>query len=163
VVVLIYLVGALVGAVCGRLMLRATPAGDDWDAWQRADLMGRAAWSWSVTGLLIGALLVGVLGFGLPAWARALLAGPPIGFLIPFAVEGVRRYRRRPPPDAAAPRPRYRLPAAWELVGGAAICALVVFVLGMRGVDLAVAAGLGVGGIFAWSLLEQFLERRGWF
>jgi hypothetical protein len=30
-------------------------------------------------------------------------------------------------------------------------------------VDLAVAAGLGVGGIFAWSLLEQFLERRGWF
>jgi hypothetical protein len=163
VVVSICLVGALVGAVCGRLMLRATPAGDDWHDWQRADLMGRTVWSWLVNALLFGALLVGLLGFGLPAWAQALLVGPPIGFLIPFAVEGVRRRRRRPPPTAASVRRGYRLPAAWELVGGATICALFVFVLGMRGVDLAVAAALGVWVIFVWSLLERFLERRDWF
>jgi hypothetical protein len=155
-------VAALAGAVCGLALVRATNAGDDWDDWQRAELLGDPIWTALINGAVILGLFAGLIGFFLPDWLRVALVAQAFGFCVPFFVEGIRRIRRRPK-RAAPPAGRYQFPSLLELLGAAVLCAATTFVLGLRGVDIAVAAGLGA---FVWtirSLIDQFFDRRNWF
>jgi hypothetical protein len=156
-----FLTGVLAGTLVGLLVLRATPTGEDWDDWQRATLAGDPYVATFVTAVLLGAAGVGCIGLGLPDWARALLLGPVFGFCIPFAVIGIRRYRRRSPDEIAAHRVPYRLPSIWGALAGATGCPLLGFLLGMRGDDLIALAVLGGVVIPLRSLIDQFVSRRG--
>jgi hypothetical protein len=152
--------GVLGGTLVGLLVLRATPTGEGWAGWQRATLAGDPYVGRFVTAVLVGAAGAAGVGLGLPDWARGLLLGPLFGFCIPFAVMGIRRYRRRPPDEIAAHRAPYRLPSAWGTLGGAAGCALVGVLLGLRGHDLIALAVLGGVLVPLRSLIEQFFSHR---
>jgi hypothetical protein len=113
------LVSFAAGLVAGRTMLRRVRprTGTSWEEWRDADYLG-GRWAWLIFYATCAAVGVGVYGFGTPWPLRAALLGVITGSCVPFAMEGLRRYRRarldasrgsrpapswRPPPDAHRP------------------------------------------------------------
>jgi hypothetical protein len=83
------------GLLLGWVLCRRARRGADssWQEWRDAANFSDPRY-WPVSLAAGAATLIGICGFGVPGALRAALLGTVAGFSLPFAVEGVRRYRR---------------------------------------------------------------------
>jgi hypothetical protein len=84
-------VSFLVGCVVFRRSLRTV--GPSWEDWRYAERLG-GRWSRLVGAAAGTATIRRPLRFGASGTLRAALLGTVVGFCVPFAAEGVRRYLR---------------------------------------------------------------------
>jgi hypothetical protein len=84
-------VSFLVGWVLFRRARRGV--GPSWEEWRDAERLG-GRWAPLIRVAVSAATLIGLVGLGAPGALRAALLGSVVGFCVPFAVEGARRYLR---------------------------------------------------------------------
>src|SRR5215210_117855 len=89
------LVSLGVSFLAGWILFRRArrSVGPSWDEWRDAGRLG-GRWARLIAVAVGAATLVGIRGFGVPGALRVALLGAIVGFCIPFAAEGVRRYLR---------------------------------------------------------------------